>query len=454
MVDRYQNLLTVILDRTFKMKLYSLFNSIRKLLINLNLFKRSSRNLEIIYRQKITTRVFVVCLMISQVITSLYAFLSTQTKIITIPNPSRMDYEQLLELHADTLQCSCSQIIVPYSDFIEIIPIFHQLCSSQIILAEWYNRLAQFNKSLLIDYFQFEVALGANYFQVLAMFCALSKDTINNAYRVFSANTLISNRIMSEVLFSKQVKILTDAFMQSTRTEFFRIFSLARNTLQINQLASRTFSNFEIFLDSDDQVMISENLLSNPRPDHFVQQCSCVSQGTKCGIYAYVFNLTDPENPIYLTNIMVKCLLIDSVLSSTLECWYDQNCSSVVLAAYASEGVTNISNILPLDINITSRFPRNITVETMMNELLLENWTITNSYEDFYNKCAPVSCVYSIEQRFDLFFVIVTILGIYSGLSVSLRLILPIIIRLTLIFLQYIRKRSHSNERIQSNGKS
>jgi hypothetical protein len=296
-----------------------------------------------------------------------------------------------------------------------------------------------------VDFFQFEIALGANYFQVLATFCALARNTVADAYRIFSANTFINNRILSEALFSKQVKILTDAFTESTRVEFIRIFSLARTTSQINQLASRTFSNFEIFLYKNNQVLSAEKFLSYPRPNiEDVEMCSCVSEGFKCSVTTYVLYPSSTSNITYLTNLMVKCLPTESALSSTLECWYQRTCFDVVLMAYADQGVPDILNTLPLNGSVPSRFSLTTTVETMMNELLLENWTVTVSYDQFYTKCAPTSCVYTIEQRFDWFFVIVTILGVYGGLSHSLRLILPIIVRLALIFLRYIRMRYRS----------
>ncbi len=113
--------------------------------------------------------------------------------------------------------------------------------------------------------------------------------------------------------------------------------------------------------------------------------CSCVSQGIKCSQFTYVYNSLDNG-------------------------YYDETCSSVVLASYAMEGISIINDTLPLNFNALSLFRKNATTEMMMNELLLEYWMITTSYDQFFNKCAPVS-------------VIVTIIDIYKSLSEGFRLL-------------------------------
>ena len=453
--------LDLISGRTTIIRLRSLLDSIRKSLLNLNLFKSSSRNIETMRRQRIVTRLFLLCLVVSLVIYSLFAFVSTQTKTITVYSPSLSDFNRLWQIHSDSLYCPCSQIAISYSDFIEIVPIFHQLCSSGIILPEWYNRMTRVNRTLLSTRNQFETALGSNYFQVLATFCSLTQNTIVDAYRLFSANTFISNRVLPETLFSAQVTSLIDAFTESTNTEFIRILSLARTTTQSNQLISRTFSNFILTVSTNGQVSISDRSLNYLYPGSpvLLSLCSCVGQSSLCGSRVYVYNSSQNLNLIYLINLAQRCLPTESALTSTLECWYSQTCFGAVLAAYAREGVPDITDIMPLDVNVPSRFARNATVEVMMNELLLEKWTVNISYEQFYSGCAPLSCVYTIEQRFDWFFVIVTILGVYGGLSTGLKLILPIIVRLVLLVLRQIRTRcgyrnhtAPTAETIQHNG--
>ena len=295
------------------------------------MFKNSSPNVEVQHRQRTMTRLFLFCLSISLVVISLCAFLSTQTKITRVTSPSEGVYEQLFGLHSDRLQCSCSHLAIRYSDIIEIVFTFHQLCSSEMISSGWYDRLNQFNKSIVTDIEQFEFTLGGNYFQILSMFCQLAKNTIDDAYRIFSARTFINNYLLSEELFSRQVNALIDEFMQSTLNQFNEIFSLSRTTIQINQLASRTFSNFQITLDENNQVYMSENFLgASSYQNTFLTPCSCISQGNRCSVYTYVYNSSDSDKLIYIDGLKMKCLPTESVLASTLQCWYDEHCFSIV----------------------------------------------------------------------------------------------------------------------------
>ncbi|CAF4386382.1 unnamed protein product [Rotaria sp. Silwood2] len=129
---------------------HTLINILKSTIWNLNLFKSLSQNTNTLHQQRATTWTFIACLTIILAIFSFYWFLSTQTKIVTISNPSRVDYDRLWLIHLHNLQCPCSQISISHSDFIHIEPYFHQLCSSKITSPDWYERLAVVQE--LIDY--------------------------------------------------------------------------------------------------------------------------------------------------------------------------------------------------------------------------------------------------------------------------------------------------------------
>jgi hypothetical protein len=109
----------------------------------------------------------------------------------------------------------------------------------------------------------------------------------------------------------------------------------------------------------------------------------------------------------------------------------------------------NIFDGIILDRDIPSRFPMNNSVETMMKELLLEDWTKKISYDDFFQKCAPLFCTYTVEQRFDAFFVIVTMIGLYGTLNKGLRIILPVLVTLILFLWRKTRHRTQVSPIIQ-----
>lgn len=424
--------------------LLKLLSKIQKFLLHLNLFRSSSRDIKVVHRQCITTRIFLICLGGSLIVFGLYVFVSTQVKTVTVINPSQSDYEHLLQLYPSTLDCPCSQITIAFSVFITMVPTFHQLCSSFIISPMWYNQLAKANLTSTVPLAVFEISLGSRYFQVLAMVCSLADNTVSNAYRLFSANIFISDHAIPQILFTTQTQALIDAFVTATYSEFSRTFSLVRDTAQASQLVTKSRLNFDVYTDPKGEVLMSDRYLSPISSDLLLAlrgTCSCMSRGSECGMLTYVTNSSVATTRIYLDRLIIRCLPVESALTSTLACWYNQTCFNAVRNAYVRQGVTNLMENVPLDRAIPSRFAINDRVEKIINMLVLENWTSTISYEHFYNTCAPASCTYTIEQRFDWFFLFITLSGIFGGLNKGLRLILPVLVRLIFIVFRRIRCR-------------
>ena len=434
----------LLLGQSVTTRLRSLPGKLRKYLVELNLFKRSSRRTDARHEQRFTTRLFLIVLGISLVAISSYAFLSTQTETITIDNPSLDDYDHLWQLYRDSLRCPCSQIAIKYSSFVEITPIFHQVCSSYIISPIWYSRLILLNTNQSRVPYVFEDTLGANYFQGLSTFCSLAKTTAVNAYRLFSANNLISNRAPSRTLFDDQVNASVRSFISTTRIEFISIFSLIRRTMRTSQFAAQAFTNFIFYPDKNGHLVVGDKPIPVPfnkpgSPILFL--CSCLNLDSRCGTNARVLDSLGRNNVSDIPNMVVRCIPTESVLTSSLECWYDPHCFGLVTAAYARKGVLDLNRTVPLNTNISSRFSANATFAALMEELMLESWTINTSYEKFFSQCAPLSCSYTVENRFSWLFVVVTVLSVYGGLNKGLRLGLPILVRLGLLVVRRIRMK-------------
>ncbi|CAF4935813.1 unnamed protein product [Rotaria sp. Silwood1] len=60
---------------------------------------------------------------------------------------------------------------------------------------------------------------------------------------------------------------------------------------------------------------------------------------------------------------------------------------------------------------------------------MIDSWTSNILFSSYYNTCSPPSCTYEYISRNDLFFAISTILGIFGGLSLGLKLLILIILR-------------------------
>ena len=80
--------------------------------------------------------------------------------------------------------------------------------------------------------------------------------------------------------------------------------------------------------------------------------------------------------------------------------------------------------------SIPSRFALNDSLRTIFNELMIEEWTIEGFFDNYYDSCAPSTCTYTYAQRLDIVYVVTTIVSLFGGLVVVLRLLSPISVRI------------------------
>jgi hypothetical protein len=220
-------------------------------------------------------------------------------------------------------------------------------------------------------------------------------------------------------MFSVQTATAADTFSRSTQATFSRIFDLARVTSQANQLATRTLSSFDIIHTTDPRIVFIGKITSYFYPGHDQNSdgvCYCMSEPSVCGHRIPANDTQFESDTLFLAGLVVRCLPTETVLNSTRECWYDRSCYESIIATDIAMGAPGVIDTGPLE-DVSSRFPKNASMESMMIELLLESCTINFSYERFYQGCVPMSCIYTVEHRFEWLYVILIILSVYSGLS-------------------------------------
>ena len=76
---------------------------------------------------QLSTRLYIVLLIISLIIPSLYTIVQPQTLTNTFGRPSFDLYNGLLVEHSNSLQCPCSSISSMYKYYVTIESIFHQV---------------------------------------------------------------------------------------------------------------------------------------------------------------------------------------------------------------------------------------------------------------------------------------------------------------------------------------
>ena len=218
-----------------------------------------------------------------------------------------------------------------------------------------------------------------------------------------------------------------------------------------NQLISIYESNWYFLADSKEYSPIYTQSRSYGKIKH------CFQFGKKVFVYLNLGNCscssveslycTDPlviNGNVSIPGMFIGCLPITSLRLSTLQCFYDQHCLDIVKDTL---GLNNIS-ITALNSTQSSRFLYNTTLDRIINNLMLEEWSNSQNYSAYFYQCNPQQCSYSIVRRNDASLILTTLLGfcklksnfvslislLYSsidgGLIVALKFIAPILIRI------------------------
>lgn len=450
-----------------------------------NLFKSNTQDPQIIYRQRITTRLFLFLMLFLLSGFSIYWFTTSRTVTVIVHYIDFPKYRSLVKNYSDTLQCPCKHIAQEQSAFIRLKPEFHQICSSRLVDPKWYETLSAIETPENLHEDDFRTSLSRVFFRTMHSFCILVERFSSNNNRSFSSTWLINNHVLLEREFNDIVNKLIGTYQESIIQKFTKQLELIRTMVYSSQLSNFLASNVQIRLNDDGSIIQTDRLYPMVEIDkstgiytwfHLVNHdnrtylhevrskndpitplprsrslttfplsrpihCLCSSYGLPCGFYFRFRNGTDDIGTFINRYLVQRCIPTDSVLTSALECWYSTTCTQLIDGFFSEIGITDRFNATPLDVGKPSRFGTTLTLAAMMNELLIENWTINISYETFFNICAPNYCVYSSQARFDWLFVIISIMAFTNGLDKGLKICLPPIVVVMLYAWRTIKQR-------------
>jgi hypothetical protein len=152
---------------------------------------------------------------------------------MTYEHPSYITYQKLYMKHSDKLICPCTEITVNYSSFINIIPTYHPICSSDFVKEIWLDQLVLVRGGS-INMLDWRI-LSQSYFQSLTALCNLAQDTVNNDLEDFSTRTIVTTRLLNEVLLHSEINDTLEEFIHSMQIEFERVNNILRLIFQVNQ---------------------------------------------------------------------------------------------------------------------------------------------------------------------------------------------------------------------------
>lgn len=154
------------------------------------------------------------------------------------------------------------------------------------------------------------------------------------------------------------------------------------------------------------------------------------------------------------------CSTITSLLLSELQCFYSNaDCFSVIMNYIQESYFQNIEYPSWFDVHplvydpMLSRYPPNTSISTVVKQMMVEKWNPSYSYNRFYELCAPNYCTYSQKiHTHTITGVIITLVSMIGGLTVSLRLITPLLITFILNLLIMVTKRRQEQQQQQQSG--
>ncbi len=370
-----------------------------------------------------TTRIYLLLLALAVMTLVVYTAVTVQIQNFTkkYPSQSYFEWHASNPRYSPTLDCPCQNISILYNSFVSISPHYHQLCSSDFVVHNslWIN-LIYYGSDLLDysydDYRRFVVP----HFRLLFYLCTLANDTLTDALSTFRVNTLISKRAQSRQAVVAQMEADLNRFRSSIPQTFMRTLDFIRQVAQGNGLVSSIGSNWYPIPQKESLIMLMAPRLYGD------SNCSC-GTNSMCSSSATIDGWIVP-------GFFVGCFPLESLLQSTLECLYDMTCINKFKKKNQFSNIT----IRPLNSTLS---PPNVTVQSLMDTLMVDRWESSIIYEHYYATCAPLSCTYLIKERANPIYIITTIIGFFGGLIVALKIIVPILMKIAQYLIMRRRQR-------------
>jgi len=367
---------------------------------------------------QLTTRLYFILLISSFTILIIYTMIQQQIQTKDFNKPSFDRYNELIDIYGEQLKCSCSSISSTYSQFVQIEPSFHPICSSSFVSDEFIDQFRMNSASNERDYRRILPA----HIQYLQGLCQISVSLVTNSKEQFLSSLFLTKYLLPNDEFRRTMNSSIEYVRLSAPNLFTTISLLTRNVNFGNSIISRYETNFKYFLRSYDHMSVFESFLTESMI--YDNNCSCALQAN-CTSQAYILG-------IEITGLKIGCLPSESFLLSTLECFSDISCIDTIK--------NSMNLIYPLEpLSLTT----NQTISELLKNLFTEQWLTTLNYSSYFHRCSPSLCSYTYIQKFSLIYIISFLLGLQGGLTIVLKWICPIIIENAIKLINYRKKRSN-----------
>ena len=396
---------------------YNLLHRLWQSFLQLNLYKKSSSNVNSAPKEHIATRLYLCSLAVAIVIITIIAASLARTVSKTEYSPRQARFSYLAKKYPDTISCPCSTIGISYDTFVTTYAHFHQVCSSQFVQQTWIDVVFLQQDDASFSSGDFRTSLSS-FWQIIAGFCKISNTTWSDIVAGINASSAFNPVAVTEQAIRSQAQVALDNAMYSARTTLARNLLAIRRIMSGNQIVSALATNFYLAYPPINSSSANSLKLS-PR---VYDNCSCLhSQGCP-----HSATINDTHGQLMrIPGMISDCYVMDATLASTLECYYSESCLSLLHPSLSM-------SIQPLSNGLNKNFTINSTVETLLNRIMIDDIVTDVRFDLFYSQCNPSYCFYSYAHRFDVLFIATTIIGIFGGISFVLRITAPLFAALIL----------------------
>lgn len=286
---------------------------------------------------------------------------------------------------------------IQYKSFLNLSVLnIHQVCSSDFITDKWIATLWLPNLQSTYSPKEFRTS-AIGFFQLLASFCQFTKEYLTSDLAALGGKSLIHSQVVSPTQLNIQMQSIIEQFQVDSSNSFLDTLELVRMMINNNSLISL----FQINWKWTDLISVNKKhwgKIVHTEPIVYNNTCNC-------GLSSQCVQEISATPGLY-----VGCYPLEALLKSNLQCLYNDSCIHLIQS-------TNPS-CTPLNISLPSKYKLDSSVQSILNQLMLEKWISNISHNKYYEICSPSFCSYSYMIRRASLDILSLFLGLYDGLAI------------------------------------
>jgi hypothetical protein len=160
--------------------------------------------------------------------------------------------------------------------------------------------------------------------QFLSGLCQHAIKHVNDTIRLFTSTFFVTSRLLSQSSFDIQISNLLNQTEANIATAFIREIQLAQAINDDNKLLTIYQSNYQLIVHRDRNHSITV-LHTQPITYNKSANCSCGLQSNCVTQAAFTW-----PDYVEVKGLFIGCLPSQSLLASTLECFFDIDCLNLI----------------------------------------------------------------------------------------------------------------------------